>query len=40
MNLFEIKKDIQNNKNVCLLVWDKDMKGYKMIKIEKIIPSA
>jgi len=24
-------KDIQNNKNVCLLVWDKDMKGYKMI---------
>jgi predicted pyridoxine 5'-phosphate oxidase superfamily flavin-nucleotide-binding protein len=23
--------DIQNNKNVCLLVWDKDMKGYKMI---------
>ena len=24
-------KDIQNNKNVCLLVWDNDMKGYKMI---------
>jgi predicted pyridoxine 5'-phosphate oxidase superfamily flavin-nucleotide-binding protein len=23
--------DIQNNKNVCLLVWDKEMKGYKMI---------
>jgi len=24
-------KDIQNNKNVCLLVWDKEMKGYKLI---------
>jgi uncharacterized protein len=23
--------DIQNNKNVCLLVWNKDMKGYKII---------
>jgi predicted pyridoxine 5'-phosphate oxidase superfamily flavin-nucleotide-binding protein len=23
-------KDILNNKNVCLLVWDKNMKGYKM----------
>ncbi len=24
-------KDIQNNKNVCVLVWDKEMKGYKLI---------
>lgn len=24
-------KDIRNNKNVCLLVWDREMKGYKMI---------
>lgn len=24
-------KDIQNNKDVCLLVWNKDMEGYKMI---------
>lgn len=23
--------DILNNKNVCLLVWDKEMKGYKII---------
>ncbi len=27
----QTSKDIQNDKNVCLLVWDKDMKGYKMI---------
>jgi len=24
-------QDILNNKNVCLLVWDEDLKGYKMI---------
>ena len=24
-------KDILNNKNICLLVWGKDLKGYKMI---------
>ena len=24
-------KDIITNKNVCLLVWDKEMKGYKII---------
>lgn len=24
-------KDIENNKDVCLIVWDKDLKGYKMI---------
>jgi len=24
-------KDIANNRNVCLLVWDKEMKGYKII---------
>jgi predicted pyridoxine 5'-phosphate oxidase superfamily flavin-nucleotide-binding protein len=24
-------KDILNNKNVCLEVWDKDLKGYKLI---------
>ncbi len=24
-------KDILNNKNICLLVWDKDLKGCKMI---------
>jgi len=24
-------EDIQKNKNVCLLSWDKDMKGYKLI---------
>ena len=24
-------QDILNNKNVCLLVWDKNLKGYKMI---------
>jgi len=23
--------DIENNKNVCLLVWDKDFKGYKIV---------
>lgn len=24
-------EDIINNENVCLLVWDKDLKGYKMV---------
>jgi len=24
-------KDVKNNKNVCLIVWDKNMKGYKLV---------
>ncbi len=24
-------KDITENKNVCLIVWDKDLKGYKLV---------
>jgi predicted pyridoxine 5'-phosphate oxidase superfamily flavin-nucleotide-binding protein len=33
-------KDIQNNKNVCLLVWDIEMKGYKLIGQAEYISSG
>jgi predicted pyridoxine 5'-phosphate oxidase superfamily flavin-nucleotide-binding protein len=29
--MYQTPKDILNNKNVCLLVWYRDIKGYKMI---------
>lgn len=33
-------KDIQENKSLCLLVWDKEMKGYKLIGEAKYLSSG